>query len=120
MQMIRYCLALLCLSAIPFHAFALGLGEITVRSALSQPLEAEIALISVGDTDLDDIRITLADSIAFSNAGIDRPYFLTKLKFQTTDEQGSARILVSSVTSNLSFNGTLKSTLRIAFLSVKS
>lgn len=39
---------------------ALGLGEITLHSALSQPLDAEIELFDVGDLTAEDMRVRLA------------------------------------------------------------
>ena len=62
-------------------AHALGLGDIEVYSALNQPLVAEIALSSVRPGETDNMRIRLADEDAFMQAGVERPFYLTKLKF---------------------------------------
>jgi len=66
---------------LPVNSFSLGLGEINLHSALNQPLDAEISLLSVGKTDVEDIVIKIASKEAFDKAGLERPFFLTKLKF---------------------------------------
>ena len=61
---------------------ALGLGEITLHSALNQPLNAEIELLAVGeDMTTSDIKVALAPADAFNLAGVDRIYFLNDLRF---------------------------------------
>ncbi|MGG2397426.1 FimV/HubP family polar landmark protein [Pseudomonas sp. SH1-B] len=60
---------------------ALGLGEITLHSALNQPLEAEIELLQVGDLGAQDIRVALAPAEVFSRSGVERLYFLNDLRF---------------------------------------
>lgn len=62
-------------------AHALGLGEINLKSALNQPLNAEIALMEVRDLASGEVVSTLASPEEFSKAGVDRQYFLTDLKF---------------------------------------
>ena len=47
--------------ALPGHALALGLGKLTVDSALGQPLSARIELTSVTKEDLDSLRAKVAD-----------------------------------------------------------
>ena len=60
---------------------ALGLGEITLHSALNQPFEAEIELLEVGDLGAQDLRIGLAPADVFNRAGVERFYFLNDLRF---------------------------------------
>ncbi|WP_339905802.1 FimV/HubP family polar landmark protein [Pseudomonas guineae] len=62
-------------------AQALGLGEVTLQSALNQPLVAEIELLEVRDLASNELLPTLASPEAFTKAGVDRQYFLTDLKF---------------------------------------
>ncbi|CAN7197049.1 peptigoglycan-binding protein LysM [Pseudomonas sp. LjRoot71] len=62
-------------------AHALGLGEVTLQSALNQPLVAEIELLEVRDLASNEVIPTLASPEAFTKAGVDRQYFLTDLKF---------------------------------------
>ncbi len=49
---------------------ALGLGDITLRSALSQPLDAEIELLDVGDLTDADMRVRLAPADVFSRSAV--------------------------------------------------
>lgn len=62
-------------------AHALGLGEVTLQSALNQPLVAEIELLEVRDLTADEVLPNLASPDEFTKAGVDRQYFLTDLKF---------------------------------------
>jgi len=66
---------------LPVNSFSLGLGEINLHSALNQSLDAEIGLLSVGNTTVDEIVVKLASKQVFDKAGLERPFFLTKLKF---------------------------------------
>lgn len=60
---------------------ALGLGEITLHSALSQPLDAEIELLQVGDLSNSDMKVRLAPADVFTRSGVERFYFLNDLRF---------------------------------------
>ncbi|PAU51118.1 peptigoglycan-binding protein LysM [Pseudomonas sp. PIC25] len=62
-------------------AHALGLGEVTLQSALNQPLVAEIELLEVRDLSANEVIPNLASPEEFNKAGVDRQYFLTDLKF---------------------------------------
>ncbi len=62
-------------------AHALGLGEVTLKSALNQPLDAEIELVEVRDLSSTEVVPNLASPEEFNKAGIDRQFFLTDLKF---------------------------------------
>ena len=63
-------------------AYALGLGEIHLKSKLNQPLAAEIDLLEVRDLSDGEIIIKLADPADFDRLGIERNYFLTDLDFK--------------------------------------
>ena len=78
-------------------AFTLGVGDIEVKSALSEPLNAEIKLFSVRPGEGDNIRVTLATLKEFDKAGIDRPLGLSFLKFKVVEKgDGNAYIHVYS------------------------
>lgn len=62
-------------------ANALGLGEVTLRSSLNQPLVAEIELLEVRDLASAEVKPNLASAEDFSKAGVDRQYFLQDLTF---------------------------------------
>lgn len=79
-------------------AHALGVGDINLRSALNQPLNAEIELLQVRDLSSAEIRPSLASPDDFGRAGIDRDFFLTDLKF-TPEVRPDGRAIIR-VTSN--------------------
>lgn len=62
-------------------SMALGLGDITVHSALNQPLKADIALVDVGGLTQNDLAVSLATADEFAQAGVERVFFLNDLKF---------------------------------------
>ncbi|MGC3991603.1 MAG: FimV/HubP family polar landmark protein [Chthoniobacteraceae bacterium] len=82
---------------IPGLANALGLGEIKLNSALSEPLDAEIELVQVRELTGTEILPSLANSGDFESAGVERSQFLTDLKFEVTvNEKGKSFIRVRS------------------------
>lgn len=68
---------------LPGRGYALGLGEIDLKSALNQELDAEVQVLSAEPADAEQLIIKLASREAFARAGIDRPFLLTQLKFKT-------------------------------------
>ncbi|SEP67549.1 pilus assembly protein FimV [Ectothiorhodospira magna] len=66
----------------PGAAHALGLGEIEARSALNQPLRAEIQLLSVQQGEIQDLVIRLAPEALFQRMGMDRSHVLSDLQFE--------------------------------------
>ena len=81
----------------PLGAWALGLGDIELRSALNQPLEADILLVSATSDELEELRATLAAPETFERYGLDRPFFLTEFQFEVTqDNMGRDIIHVTS------------------------
>ena len=77
-------------------ASALGMGDITLHSALNQPLAAEIDLLEVGNLSSDEIRVVLASSSDFARVGIERPVFLQDLSFTPVIDGNRSRIRVVS------------------------
>jgi len=61
----------------PALASALGLGEITLHSALNQPLRADIALVDAAGLSEGDLSASLASPDDFSRAGVERVFFTT-------------------------------------------
>lgn len=77
--------------------YALGLGDLSVKSSLNQPLEAEISLLEVRDLTSVEIRSQLASPEDFSKAGVGREFFLTGLKFTPVlNANGKSVIRVTS------------------------
>src|SRR5438046_959081 len=65
----------------PLTGYALSLGKLTVRSALNEPLNAEIEITSIAEKELKGLQIGLAPRDAFDQAGVERPPFLSQIKF---------------------------------------
>lgn len=77
--------------SVPVHA--LGLGELSSKSTLNQNFRGDIALLSVQPDELDSIRVKLADPDAFERAGVERPFYLSLLKFEPTVNAGGKTVV---------------------------
>lgn len=66
----------------PGALYALGLGEIKLKSALNQPFDAEIELVSATQEDLGALRAALASNDTFVRYGLDRPAYLADFNFR--------------------------------------
>ena len=79
------------------QVYALGLGTVTVESALNQPLRMRIELLQLGDTRLQDIRVSVASTVDFERFNIDRDSFLSNIRFSVESiAEGNVVILTSS------------------------
>jgi pilus assembly protein FimV len=84
------------LLAAPAGAWALGLGQIELQSALNQPFRAQIEL-SATNEELEGLRVALAAPDMFDRRGLDRPAFLNDLEFRVvTGRDGRSVVQVSS------------------------
>lgn len=92
-------LGLAALLVAPGLAFALGLGEIEIHSALNQPMDAEIELVGFNADEIDELKVELANQQVFERVGIPRPYILTRLKFTPAVSAGKPIIRVTSTDS---------------------
>jgi pilus assembly protein FimV len=63
------------------HVKALGLGEITIDSALNQPLAARIELLQLGGVRLDQVTVQLASENDFERFSIEMESFLRAIRF---------------------------------------
>ena len=78
-------------------AHGLGLGDITLRSALDQPLAAEIRLRGVGDLNPNQILVGLGSAGDFERAGVERVYLLSDIQFEVQlDGEGNGVVRLSS------------------------
>lgn len=75
---------------------ALGLGEITLHSALNQPLRADIALVDAAGLEEGELSVSLAAAEEFSRAGVERVFFLNDLKFTPVLRGNRSLIQVTS------------------------
>lgn len=80
----------------PLTGWALGMGDVRVNSHLNQPLNAEIALHSATEKDLELLRITLAPKKVYTRADIEYSEYLSKLIFKVTQRGGKNYIQVTT------------------------
>jgi pilus assembly protein FimV len=78
-------------------AWALGLGGITVKSGLNEPLVAEIVINEAAPGEADGVRANLASAEDFARVGLDLSGVSVPLAFDVVkDDEGRAIIQVSS------------------------
>src|SRR5215472_5753272 len=85
--------ALALLLALPSAAFALGLGDIHLNSALNSPLDAEIEITDVAPDEVPTLKATLAPREIFSQNGIDYPAYLTSVQIRTVQTSDGRHII---------------------------
>lgn len=66
----------------PVTLYALGLGEIRLNSALNQPFDAEIEVVSASNDELNSLKVALASEDLFRRYGLDRPNFLSNFSLR--------------------------------------
>ncbi len=69
------------MAAMPAVSYALGLGNLTVDSALNESLKAEIEFTSASRNELKSLNVTLAPRGQFEAAGIEWLPYLSDVKF---------------------------------------
>ncbi|MBM4206662.1 MAG: hypothetical protein FJ190_01160 [Gammaproteobacteria bacterium] len=77
----------------PVSGFSLGIGDIRVRSALNENLNAEINLVAARGERPSNIKVSLAPAEKFDEAGIPWTYFLSKLRFQPVVKANGAMVI---------------------------
>jgi len=82
--------------AAPSALYGLGLGEIRLNSALNQPFDAEIELVSATPDDLAALRASLASGETFQRYGLDKPAYLADFTFRVARSGGRDVLRVSS------------------------
>ncbi|MEA1890031.1 MAG: FimV/HubP family polar landmark protein [Pseudomonadota bacterium] len=82
---------LACLAAfaiLPVQAYALGVGKLTMHSALDEPLSATIELTAATTAELQTLEVVLGSVGVFHMAGIDRSEQLTSISFTLVKVNG--------------------------------
>ncbi len=74
------------------NVFALGMGELELKSTLNQPLQAEIELTNIDDLTEWEIKPSLASDGDFDRAGVEKIFFLSDIDFEIKGN----RIILSS------------------------
>lgn len=93
---VRGLLAGLVLTVMSAVAGAVGLGEVTLRSALTEPLDAEIRITNPADLTQEELTVRLASNEDFRRAGVERPFFLSQLEFDVQPDGDEFVIVVTS------------------------
>lgn len=88
-------LALLFCSVAP-SVYALGLGNVTVESALNQPLRVRIEILQLGDTRLQDVSVQMASVADFQRFNIDRVSFLSEIRFNVASSPNGNFVTLTS------------------------
>lgn len=83
---------------LPVWVQAAGLGKLTVKSALGQPLSAEIELLVADKAELDSLNASLATSQAYKDAQIEFAPVLSTLQF-SIDKRADGRPVLRLTTS---------------------
>ncbi len=73
--------------------WALGLGEIEIKSKLNQPLDAEIEITSASSSELKDVVFSIPDVDVFARYNLDRPQVLNSVRF-IVENRGSANKII--------------------------
>ena len=84
-------IALAALLCAPLLAYSAGLGRFTVNSALGQPLNAEVEIVSLQPGE-EGLSARLASPEAFAKAGIEANPILSDVRF-TIERRGSTPIV---------------------------
>ncbi len=89
--------ATIVLTGLATQAWALGLGEIQLNSALNEKLEASIELYDATGLQPTEIIVSMASADDFARVGVERFFFLTDIRFEVTyDRNGVGEVRVSS------------------------
>jgi len=86
-------LSLLFVLMLTSEVWAIGLGDIELKSALNEPLRAEIVLLSANPDELSDLKVTLASAETFVRYGIDRPFFLQGIEFNVVSAGAAGSVV---------------------------
>jgi len=78
------------------HALALGLGKLTVESALGQPLSARIELTAVTKEDLDSLRARIADPSLYRQNNLTYQATLSRARISLEAAGGQPYLKVAS------------------------
>ncbi len=84
------------LLAVPLLAHAVGLGNLHVLSALGQPLNAEIQIVSEQPGETDSVTARLPSQDAFRQAGIEFNPVLLGIKFDVEKRNGKPVLKVTT------------------------
>ncbi len=86
--------ALLAMGAVlPLQAYALGLGRVTVLSALGEPLKADVDVVEISADEASSLTVNIAPAAAFRAAGVDYNTALTGARVSLQQRADGSRYL---------------------------
>lgn len=75
-------LGLAAIMSLPIGAYALSLGNLELRSALHQPLDARVPILSATADEIESLRVKIASPEEFERAGVVYRSVLTQAQFE--------------------------------------
>ena len=84
------------LSSLPVHSFALALGDVVVRSALGQVLDADIDMVVLSAQEAESLSVRLAPAEMFAEAGLDYGLIARSVRLSVEKKVGRTQVHLSS------------------------
>jgi pilus assembly protein FimV len=85
--------AILAVSVLPSAVWALGLGDIRLKSALNAPLDAEIEVVNASPEEMAGLKANLANRETFARYGLEWPSFLASVSLSKAKDAEGRDIL---------------------------
>lgn len=95
-RMVAAAAAALIAGTTPVASWALSLGNISVSSALGEPLRAEIRLLDAQPAQIDGLRVSLASPDAFRATGLEYNPVLSGLRLEVVRQEGRQVLRLSA------------------------
>lgn len=77
-------------------AAAISMGDMEVSSEMGEPLEAQVFIRHSDKTDVDNILVKVADVEQYKLAGLERPYFHSKIDAKVVAKGGKTLVTLGS------------------------
>ncbi len=84
------------LLSLPVHTLALALGDVVVRSALGQVLDADIDMVVLSAQEAESLSVRLAPAEMFAEAGLDYGLIARSVRLSVEKKAGRTQVHLSS------------------------
>ena len=84
------------LLSLPVHSLALALGDVVVRSALGQVLDADIDMVVLSAQEAESLSVRLAPPEMFAEAGLDYGLIARSVRLSVEKKAGRTQVHLSS------------------------
>lgn len=98
MKMTSVLASAILISMLSLQASALGLGQLTIESHLSEPLMANIPLKLGATENIEDVHVAIASQEVFKKMGIEYGFEHTRVKVSIDQTANTYRIMLSTKT----------------------